>query len=113
MEIIRDAITHPITTITDTIENVFSSSSTEPTVSVSNEEEKPDSTPIIDHDHTTLDTIREVITHPITSISEKIHSLISPTHDDQIEQISSSDTLQSSPPSSEQITTVNDRSIDR
>ena len=118
MEIIRDAITHPISTISDTIQNVLSTSAAEPEVNA----QAVESTTVIDEDEnkdekTTLETIREVITHPISAISEKIQHVLSPsTHDEQVEETASETRQSSPPPSSEQTSTVRraiESSLDR
>lgn len=122
LEIIRDVITHPIDTITNTLQNVFLTSSDE---QVTNESElsaqKIEATEVISVDEnkdakTTLETIREVITHPISAISEQVQHVLSSStstsHDEQVEQVSS-ETLQSSPPNnSEQTTSTVRQSFD-
>lgn len=92
-ETIRHAIAHPITTLTDTIHNVLSTSSSE---QIDSDSDKTALT-VLDAEHaaetrTTLETIRDAITHPLTTIGETIQSVISSNQSEQNEQLAFEET---------------------
>ncbi|UJR26171.1 hypothetical protein I4U23_007515 [Adineta vaga] len=98
-EIIRDVITHPLTTLSEKFHSINSDgehskeqhvSSTENTDTV---EEKVASTINTNEAQsietkTTLETIRDVITHPITAITDQIQSVLSTSDSEQTDQTS-------------------------
>ncbi|CAF0819623.1 unnamed protein product [Rotaria sordida] len=134
-ENIRDIITHPIATITETIQSVVSTSTSVQTeqapsdaiqLSTSTSEEvetlkdqqviETENLPIIEQKlestetKTTLENIRDIITHPIATITEKIQSVVSTSTSEQTEQ-APSDATQLSTSASEEVETLKDQQV--
>ena len=116
-ETIRHAIAHPITTLTDTIHNVLSTSSSE---QIDSDSDKTAPT-ILEAEHaseeydaahtaetkTTLETIRHAIAHPLTTIGETIQSVISSSQSEPNEQVASDVVISSTSASEETKVRVN------
>ncbi|CAF0795127.1 unnamed protein product [Rotaria sp. Silwood1] len=139
-EVIRDVITHPIATITGKIQSVISTSTSEQTeqapsdatkssTSTSEEVETSKGQQIIETENipateqkaetvnvestetkTTFENIREIIAHPIATITEKIQSVMSTSPSEQIEQ-ASSDATKPSTSTSEEIESSKDQQV--
>ena len=80
LEKIREVLSHPISSITDTIHHVMSSST--------KDESEISHSDVVDNENKTLfETIRETITSPIVTLTEKVQQIISkPTEsEDQVE----------------------------
>ena len=100
---------HPFTTLSDTIHNALSTSSSEQidtdsantTLTALEAETVPEEHNVAQSSEskTTLETIRDVIAHPLTTIGEKIQSVISSNQTGQ----TTSDAILSSPSASEEV----------
>ncbi|CAF1588435.1 unnamed protein product, partial [Adineta ricciae] len=95
LETIRDAVTHPISTLTETIQSIVSTSTSE-----QNENFAKDVA--VDEQHigtsdskSALETLRDAITHPIATITERVQSVTSSSTNKEVsdfeQQISTSD----------------------
>ncbi|CAF1588275.1 unnamed protein product, partial [Adineta ricciae] len=95
LETIRDAVTHPISTLTETIQSIVSTSTSE-----QNENFAKDAA--VDEQHietsdskSAFETLRDVITHPIAAITERLQNVTSSSTAEEVpdfeQQISTSD----------------------
>ncbi|CAF0764150.1 unnamed protein product [Rotaria sordida] len=136
-EVLRDVITHPIATITEKIQSVISTSpseqteqapsdATQPSTSTSEEVETLKEQQVIETENlstieqkdeaitvestdtkTTFENIRDIITHPIATITEKIQSVISTSPSEE----TTSDTTKPSTSTSEEVETLKEQQV--
>ncbi|CAF3622999.1 unnamed protein product [Rotaria sordida] len=136
-EVLRDVITHPIATITEKIQSVISTSpseqteqapsdATQPSTSTSEEVETLKEQQVIETENlstieqkdeaitvestdtkTTFENIRDIITHPIATITEKIQSVISTSPSEE----TTSDTTKPSTSILEEVETLKEQQV--